>query len=160
MKDADGNVVTKVEIEAIAYYGGLALILGGMAGLYIPYVMKKEVGVEAFSTYVFAVLAPIAADFLLGESYWQKLSKVIKLRMGFAGGAVGIAAIIALLGDHDGWGIPLGAFAMFSVVPIWFAQALYSGRFRPEPPSAPPPKGSLGGEVVNTTNLGGDGLPS
>lgn len=160
MKDANGNVVTTVEIESIVYYGGLALLVGGMAGLYIPYVMKKSVGVEAFSTYVFAVLAPFAADVFLGEAYWQKLSKVIKLRMGFAGGMVGIAAIIALLGDHDGWGIPLGVIAMFSVFPIWFAQALYSGRFRPEPPSGPPPKGSLGGEVVNTAHLGGEGLPS
>ena len=158
MKDADGNVISKAEIEAVLYYGGLALLLGGMAGMYIPVAMKKQVGVEAFSTYVFAVLAPIAADFLLGEPYWKKLTKVTKLRMGFAGGAIGIAAIVALLGEKDGWGIHLGIVAMFLVVPLWFFQAIYSERFRPEPASPAEQKGSLGGDQVDRSKLGGEGL--
>ena len=158
MKDADGNVISRAEIEAIAYYAGLALLLGGMAGLYIPVAMKKQIGVEAFSTYVFAVLAPMAADFLLGEPYWKKLTKVTKLRMGFAGGAVGISAIIALLGEHDGWGTPLGIVAMFLVVPVWFFQAVFSERFRPEPVTPAEQKGSLGGDQVDPSRLSGKGL--
>lgn len=158
MRDADGKVITWAEFEAIVYYAGLALLLGGMAGLYIPVAMKKQIGVEAFSTYVFAVLAPIAADFLLGEPYWKKLTKVTKLRMGFAGGAVGIAAIVALLGENDGWGSPLGIFAMFMVVPIWFFHAVFSERFRPEPVGPTEQKGSLGGDQVDPSKLGGKGL--
>ena len=158
MKDADGNLISRAEIEAIVYYCGIALVVGGMAGLYIPVVMKKGIGVEAYSTYVFAVLAPMVADFLLGEPYWKKLTKVTKLRMGFAGAVVGISAIIALFGEHDRWGTPLGILAMLMVVPVWFFQAVFSERFRPEPVTPAEQKGSIGGDEIDPSKLGGKGL--
>lgn len=158
MKNEEGKPITLAELEAIAYYGGIALFIGGAAGVYIPLFMGKTAGVDSLATYVFAVLAPIGADLLLYEPYWKKLSKALKLRLGFAGAVAGILAIVSLLGEHKDWGIPLGIFAMLLVVPIWFSQAVYSGRFRPEPPSEPPAKGSLGGEQVNTEILGGEGL--
>lgn len=160
MNNEEGKPVSRAELEAIAYYGGVALLFGGAAGVYFPFFMGRVPGVDALATYVFAVLAPIGADLLLYEAYWKKLSKVLKLRMGFAGAAAGILAIISLLGEHKDWGIPLGASAMLLVIPIWFYQAVYSGRFRPEPPSGPPPKGSIGGQELKTENLGGEGLPS
>lgn len=158
MKNEEGKSVSRAEAEAIALYGGVALLVGGAAGVYVPFFMGKAPGVDALATYVFAVLAPIGADLLLYEPYWKRVSKVLKLRLGFFGSLAAILAIAALLGEHKDWGMLVGAVAMILVLPIWFYQAVYSGRFRPEPTA--PPKGPIGGESVSTEDLGGEGLPS
>lgn len=159
MKNEEGKEVTRAELEAIFYYGGVALLLGGAAGIYIPFFMGKSAGVDAYATYVFAILAPVWVDALLYEPYWKKLNKVVKLRIGLLCAMSGIMAIIALLGEQKEWGIPLGLSAMALVLLIWFFLALYSGRFRPEPPSGRPPMGPLGGAEPSTDKLDGEGLP-
>jgi hypothetical protein len=159
MTNEEGKPVTRAEVEAIVLYGVLALVAGGAAGIYIPYFMGKPTGVDALATYVFAVLAPIFADMLLYEAYWKKLTKVLKLRLGLAGSVAGILAICSLLAQQKAWAIPVGFGAMLLVLPIWFFLAVYSGRFRPEE-FVPPPKGSIGGEEVDSGDLAGEGLPS
>lgn len=160
MKNEEGNPVTRAEVEAAILYGFIALLAGGAAGLYIPFFMGKAPGVDGLATYVLAVLAPFFADSMLSESYWKKLTKVLRLRLGLATVVAAVLAVIALLGASKQWGIPLGALAMFLVLPIWFFQAVYSGRFRPEPSA--PTRGAIGGgdEDVHVENLGGEGLPS
>ena len=163
MNDQNGNPVTGAELEAIALYGAVAVIVGGGAGIYLPPMLGKDVGADALATYIFALVAPLWADALLYEPYWKKLSKVKKLRIGFLSVFSALLALISLIGEqgHWGrWGMLAAAVGAILAIIVWFFLALYSGRFAPEPPAAP--KGSIGGEEekLSTADLVGGGIPS
>lgn len=160
MQDQNGQPIAPEEIQAILFYGAGALLLGGGAGIYIPMILGKGVAVDALATYVFAILAPAFLDALLFEDYWKNLAKVKRMRFGSLCTLAAFLAGVSLLREHELWAMVAAWFSTLLVLLIWFLLSLYSRRFRPEPPSVPPPKGSLGGEVVNTDSLGGEGLPS
>lgn len=158
MNDQNGKPVTKAEVEAILWYGMVAVIVGGGAGIYLPVLMGKGVGTDALATYIFAMLAPFWVDALLYEEYWKKLSKVKKLRIGVGCALSAALALASLLGEHKGWGMPSAVVGAVLVLVVWFFLALYSGRFAPEPTI--PPTGSIGGQEPSTSSLSGGGLPS
>lgn len=153
----DSDQAPKDAIESIVYYGAVTLVLGGGAGIWIPMVMPgKTLTPDSLATYIFAILAPLLADAFLHESYWETLSKKVRMRIlvGFA--IAGVAALTALLRDGKAWDWCAGWFGVFASLVIWFFLIKFSKRF--EPSDATPPKGSLGGDIVSPRNLGGGGL--
>jgi len=160
MQDQNGQPIAPEEIQAILLYGAGALLLGGGAGIYIPMILGKGVAVDSLATYVFAILTPAFLDVLLFEDYWKKIPKVKRMLFGSLCTLAGALALVALLGARESWAMVAAWISTLLVLLIWFLLSLHTRRFRPDPPSEPPPKGSLGGEVVKTGNLGGAGLPS
>lgn len=144
------------EVFSIVLYGAAALVIGGGAGIYVPLVMGKEVGVDTFATYVFAILAPAFLDALF-EPYWRDLKPVHQLSIGFLCVATAALAGVSLLREHSPWSMRSVLLATILVLVVWFVMSLISGRFRR---SSVPPKGSIGGADPKTSNLGGEGLPS
>ena len=144
------------EVFSILLYGTAALVIGGGAGIYVPLIMGKEVGVDTFATYVFAILAPAFLDALF-EPYWRDLEPVQQLSIGFLCVATAALAGVSLLREHSLWSMRSVLVATLLVLVVWFIMSLISGRFRR---SNLPPKGSLGGAEPKTSNLGGEGLPS
>lgn len=143
------------EVASILLYGAAALVIGGGAGIYIPIVMGKEAGVDAFATYAFAILAPAFLDALF-EPYWRELKLIQQMTIGFLCVTAAALAGISLLRAHE-WSMVVALIATALVLVIWFIMSLASGRFRR---SDPTPKGSIGGADLDTADLGGEGLPS
>ncbi len=157
MNNQNGKLVTSAEVEAILWYGLVAVVLGGGAGIYLPMLMGKGIGADALATYIFAMLAPFWVDALLYEEYWTKLSKVIKLRIGLGCALSAAFALASLIGENKTWGMGSAVVGTLLVLVVWFFLALYSGRFAPEPTT--PPTGSIGGQEPSTSTLSGGGLP-
>lgn len=144
------------EVLSILLYGAGALVIGGGAGIYLPVVMGKAAGVDALATYAFAILAPAVLDALF-EPYWRDLKVVQQMLIGFLCFAAAALAGVSLLREQDSWAMNAALLATGVVLLIWFIMSLISGRFRR---SQPPPKGSIGGQNITTSNLGGEGIPS
>lgn len=151
------NSKKKSSIEAIAWYGLFAVVIGGGAGVWLPlFIPGKNLASDGLATYIFAILAPLLADAVLHEPYWKRLSKVIRMRLIALCGFAGALAIIALVRDGKSWDWTTGLLGMAASLVVWFFISLYSGRF--EPDETIPPTGSLGGSDVSPANLGGGGL--
>jgi hypothetical protein len=137
----------------------LLFVLGvvGGAGIWLPWAMPtKHVGIDALTTFVMAVLAPIIIDLLLDfEVYGRKLSKL--WRISIAGPCIGTAAlaIVGLVGESAAYGWPAAVFAVLLSLILWLIVALKCERFLPVGSN----KGSLGGADPNPDLLGGGGLP-
>ncbi|MDZ4252407.1 MAG: hypothetical protein U1A72_07510 [Sulfuritalea sp.] len=158
MDDQQDNKTSREEFEAIFTYGFVAVVVGGGAGVYLPLLMGKELSSDSLATYIFAVLAPFWVDALLHESYWNELSKAIRMRIGLGCAFAALLGVVALIRDGKSWNLTSGLFGSLIVLVLWFFLARYSGRFRPEPPR--PPKGSLGGNELSPARLDGGGLPT
>lgn len=151
------NLKKKSSIEAIAWYGLFAVVIGGGAGVWLPLLIPgKTLASDGLATYIFAILAPLLADAVLHEPYWKKLSKIIRMRLIALCGIAGALAIVALVRDGKPGDWTTGLLGMVASLVVWFFISLYSGRF--EPDEAIPPTGSLGGSDVSPANLGGGGL--
>lgn len=147
----------KSAIEAIAWYGLFAVVIGGGAGVWLPLIIPgKNLASDGLATYIFAILAPLLADAVLHEAYWKKLSKIVRMRLIALCGVAGALAIAALVRDGKSGDWTTGLLGMAVSLVVWFFISLYSERF--EPDDAVPPTGSLGGSDVSPANLGGGGL--
>jgi hypothetical protein len=151
------NSKEKGTIEAIAWYGLFAVVIGGGAGVWLPLLIPgKTLASDGLATYIFAILAPLLADAVLHEPYWKKLSKIIRMRLIALCGVAGALAITALVRDGQSGDWSTGLLGMAASLVVWFFISLYSGRF--EPDETIPPTGSLGGSDVSPGNLSGGGL--
>lgn len=154
---ADENSKKHKSIEAIAWYGVFAVVIGGGAGVWLPLIIPgKNLASDGLATYVFAILAPLLADAVLHEPYWKKLSKIIRMRLVALCGLAAALAFAALVRDGKSWDWTTGLLGMAVALVVWFFISLYSGRF--EPDETTPPTGSLGGSEVTPAHLGGGGL--
>ena len=136
-------------------YAFFVMIIGGGAGIWLPAVMPgKSVGIDALTTFVMAVLAPVFADLLLDDTCYQKLSK--DARMSFAGACIlgGAFALIGLVREQISWGWESAWVAVVISLGTWITLSIVSGKFL----SAPATKAAIGGEVATTNNLKGSGL--
>lgn len=141
---------------AIAYMF-TALVLGGGAGIWLPAAMPdKHVGIDALTTFVMAILAPIFADLLLDyEVYGRKLTKLWRMTFVFVTGLTGVLSIVGLLRENApyGWDCAKGAVVLSLVV--WLFLALKTDRFLPTGDNL----GSIGGDRAREEALAGGGLP-
>jgi len=141
---------------ALIYAFGV-LILGGGAGIWLPAVIPtKSVGIDALTTFVMAILAPICVDLMLDlDVYGSKLSKLWRVSLVVGCIFTGALAIIALLREKAEGEWPAGVIAVILSLVIWIILAMKSERFLPDGSNT----GSIGGKPT-TTNLPGAGLPA
>ncbi len=145
-------------VEGILWYGLAVLVLGGGAGVWLPFFMPgKSVGADGFATYIFAVLVPLLADAVLIETYLKKVSKTSRIRLLFFSILAGFLAVIALVRDGKSGDLSAGITGAILSLIVWFLMMRYSGRF--DPPVKKTATGSLGGETISASTLGGNGLP-
>ena len=143
--------------QAILWYGLFALVIGGGAGVWLPLIISgKSLTADGLATYVFAVLAPLMADAVLHEPYWQELSKAVRMKILGICGISGALALIALLRDGKDYDWTAGLLGTGLALIVWFITAKLSLRFAPETGS--PPKGPIGGKEVSQEKLQGGGL--
>ena len=141
------------------FYLLVSLVLGGAAGLWIPWLAQNnEIGTDALSTYVFAVLAPVLADFLLDSGSDTESGKLeIRLFLLFVCVLAGCCALIALFRGCDTWGWFFGWFGVCLSVIAWVIVGTKSQRFPSDTQSF---DGSYGGPTASPDDLAGDGLPA
>ncbi len=141
------------------FYLLVSLVLGGAAGLWIPWIaLSNEINPSALSTYIFAILAPVLADFLLDSgSDSEPGKKEIRLFVLFVCVLAGCLALIALFRSYDtiGWGFGWSGVALSMVA--WVIVGTKSSRFPSDSESI---DGSYGGSNLNPEDLAGDGLPA
>lgn len=144
---------------AAVFYLLVSLVLGGAAGLWIPWIAQNnEIGTDALSTYVFAVLAPVLADFLLDSgSDAEPGKKEIRLFVLFVCVLAGCFALVALFRNCDTLGWVFGWLGVLLSVVAWVIVGTKSSRFPSDSESI---DGSYGGSSANPEDLAGAGLPA
>ena len=148
---------TQNATEAILWYGFFAVVIGGGAGVWLPFLIPgKSPAPDSLATYVFAVLAPLLADAVLHEPYWKDLSKAVRMKIVGSCGVAGSLALIALVRDGKSGDWMAGVVGAVVALVVWFFIAKFSHRFEPDIGTIP--TGSFGGSDVSSTKLRGGGL--
>lgn len=161
--DASEQKIQKISCGWIAFWTALiyafgVLVLGGGAGIWLPAVIpSKTVGIDALTTFVMAILAPICVDLMLDlDVYGRKLSKLWRVSLVVACFLAGALAIIALVREKAPGEWFSGIAAVILSLVIWVILALKSERFLPDGSNT----GSIGGAAPRPDALTGGGLPA
>lgn len=141
------------------FYLFVSLVLGGAAGLWIPLIaLKSEIGTDALSTYIFAVLAPVLADFLLDSGADKEPGKKeSRLFVLFICVLAACFALVALFRNCDSTGWIFGGLGALLSLIAWVFVYTKSSRFTNENDNF---NGSFGGPKVKPEDISGDGLPA
>lgn len=142
---------------AIIYAFGV-LVLGGGAGIWLPAAMpSKSVGIDALTTFVMAMLAPICVDLMLDmEVYGRKFSKIWRVTLVVICILAGVLGIIALVREKEPGAWTIGVLAVILSLVTWIIIAFKSERFLPDGSNT----GSIGGGISPPDDLPGEGLPA
>lgn len=140
--------------SAVSYLA-VTLVFGGAAGIWVPYLMSQEIRVDAISTYVFAVLAPLFADFfLMSSAFMRRISQDLRIFVFLLSSIAGTCALAGLLlkQSENNWYVSWTGLAL--AVLVWIIVMSRSDKFKSDDPAAP-----VGGERALVEGLAGTGLP-